>query len=284
MATSHNSLTEAERSVLVGRGTERPHSGRFCDHFERGTYSCRRCGNPLYLYSSKFDSECGWPAFDAEVSKGAVSRRPDGSRTEITCGKCGGHLGHVFEGEQFTATNTRHCVNSLSLKFTHQPSEVLQRALFAGGCFWGVEYYLAKMPGVVSTTCGFTGGRLPNPTYEQVCEGDTGHAETVLVVFDPSRVTYEALCRTFFEIHDPSQLNRQGPDVGDQYRSEVFCFDSGQVAVVESLIKELRSKGQKVQTRATHPAPEFFPAEDYHQEYYFRRGEAPHCHRRTRRF
>ncbi len=282
-------LNDEEKRIIIGRGTERPFSGKYWDHFEPGLYACRQCGTALYSSKSKFRSECGWPSFDDEIP-GAVRRRPDpdGLRTEITCTACGGHLGHVFKGERITPKNVRHCVNSASLTFRppgqHSPEKSgREEAIFAGGCFWGVEHHLEQVDGVIGVTSGYTGGRVANPTYEQVCTGKTHHAEAVRVVFDPRRVTYERVARVFFEIHDPAQLNRQGPDVGTQYRSAVFYADRGQKETAEKLIAELRANGYEVVTELL-PASEFFPAEDYHQNYLATHPARPTCHIRTPRF
>ena len=218
-------LTPDERRIIVDKGTEAPFTGKYYKHSERGLYRCRQCGAPLYRSEDKFDAGCGWPAFDDEIA-GAVRRTPDadGRRTEITCARCGAHLGHVFTGERFTDKNTRHCVNSLSLDFVPaaEPSDrtsseaaaTTETAIFAGGCFWGVEYLLEQQPGVLSVEAGYTGGRTDRPTYEEVCSHTTGHAEAVRVTFDTSKVSYETLARLFFEIHDPTQIDRQGPDIG----------------------------------------------------------------------
>ncbi len=160
---------------------------------------------------------------------------------------------------------------------TRTKPQALARALFASGCFWGTEYHLQRVPGVVSTTVGFTGGHVENPTYEQVCTGRTGHAETTEVLYDPSKVTYEQLARLFFETHDFTQLNRQGPDIGPQYRSAIFYLDNEQKQVAERLVRQLRHKGYSVRTEIT-PAGKFWPAEDHHQDYHNKKGDTPYCH------
>ncbi|MEG2060394.1 MAG: bifunctional methionine sulfoxide reductase B/A protein [Alistipes sp.] len=273
-------LTTEEQRVMLHKGTERPFSGQYVTFDRQGTYTCKQCGAALYRSADKFDAGCGWPAFDDEIA-GAVKRTvdADGRRTEITCAACGAHLGHVFAGEGFTAKNTRHCVNSISLEFT----PAIDTAIFAGGCFWGVEHLMQQQKGVLSVESGYIGGKTPHPTYEQVCTHTTGHAEAVRITFDPSQVNYQTLAKLFFEIHDPTQLNRQGPDVGDQYRSEVFYTSESQRLIAAQLIAQLRAQGIDVQTRVT-AATTFYPAEDYHQDYYQRKGTQPYCHARVKRF
>ena len=276
-------LSPEEERVIVRRGTEAPFSGAFHAHHETGTYHCRRCGAALFDSDAKFDSGTGWPSFD-ESLPGAVREvpDPDGTRTEIVCAACGGHLGHVFRGEGFTGAGVRHCVNSVSLDFTAAaPPEA--RAYFAGGCFWGVEHQFETVPGVRAAISGYMGGRTKDPSYEEVCHRDTGHVEVVEVVYDPTRVTYEELARLFFEIHDPTQVDRQGPDVGEQYRSVVFYADDEQRRTAERLIRLLERRGLAVAT-ALEPASRFWKAEAYHQDYYRRTGKHPYCHSRQRRF
>jgi peptide methionine sulfoxide reductase msrA/msrB len=277
-------LTPQEKRVIIDKGTEAPFSGKYYHFNEKGTYVCKQCGAPLYHSEDKFESGCGWPSFDDEI-KGAVQRVPDadGRRTEIICAKCGAHLGHVFLGEGLTPKQTRHCVNSISMEFVPAKDVKLDTAVFAGGCFWGVEYYMKKIPGVISVESGYTGGTLNNPSYKDVCMKTTGHAEAVRILFDPSKTDYETLAKAFFEIHDPTQVDRQGPDIGDQYRSEIFYTTPEQKQIAERLIKQLEKKGYKVATTVT-PASRFWVAEDYHQDYYDRKGTLPYCHGYTKRF
>jgi peptide methionine sulfoxide reductase msrA/msrB len=279
-------LTKDESHIINDKGTETPFTGKFTNYKEKGTYVCKKCGAALYYSSDKFDSGCGWPSFDDEI-KGAVIRipDPDGIRTEIECANCGAHLGHVFIGEHLTARNVRNCVNSMSLEFVPAKLEAGRygTAIFAGGCFWGVEYFMQKASGVISVTSGYTGGSVKNPTYQEVCTGNTGHAEAVKIVYDPQKTTYDKLLRLFLEIHDPTQVGGQGPDIGDQYRSEIFYLNDDQKNTAENDLNLLRAKGFKIAT-ALAKASEFYPAEAYHQDYYLKNGKTPYCHAYTQRF
>jgi peptide methionine sulfoxide reductase msrA/msrB len=283
---SYNILSKEEAQVILKKGTEYPFTGKFEKFTGKGTYICKQCGAALFYSDSKFDASCGWPSFDDEI-KDAVSRHPDidGQRTEIVCANCGAHLGHVFTGEGFTPKDTRHCVNSISLDFVPAKLEPgrYATAIFAGGCFWGVEYFIQKAPGVITVTSGYTGGWVKNPSYKEVCTGTTGHAEAVKIIYDPSKTSYDKLLRLFLEIHDPTQSGGQGPDMGDQYRSEIFYMNDAQKAAAEKDIKLLQDKGFKTTTAVTK-AGEFYNAEDYHQDYYFKNGHVPYCHAYTKRF
>jgi peptide methionine sulfoxide reductase msrA/msrB len=283
-STKYNPLTSEEAAVILNKGTERAFTGKYTDFSGSGTYVCKQCNAPLYRSSDKFKSECGWPSFDDEI-RGAVKRIPDGFRTEIVCANCGAHLGHVFEGEGFTAKDTRHCVNSISLNFipAGSPKAKADTAIFAGGCFWGVEYYMHKAPGVISTEAGYIGGHGDKPTYQQVCSHKTGYAEAVRIIFDPKKTSYENVAKLFFEIHDPTQGNRQGPDIGDQYRSAVFYLDLEQKNTAEKLVDLLTLKGYNVTTLIT-PATKFWKAEEYHQQYYEKENGTPYCHRYEKKF
>ena len=292
-------LTPEEFHVCREKGTERPFTGEYWDCTKEGVYNCRCCGEPLFLSDTKFDAHCGWPSFDDEI-KGAVTKKTDadGRRTEILCANCDAHLGHVFTGEKLTAKDTRHCVNSISLLFkvevpkaevskaeateiTKAPAEAL--AYFGGGCFWGVEYYLEKRKGVSQVLSGYMGGTTKSPTYKEICTGKTGHVEVVEVHYDPSKISYQALAKLFFEIHDPTQADGQGPDIGPQYLSVIFCANEQEVNTVKELIAILNKKGYKVATEIRSSAP-FWKAEAYHQDYYQTKGSTPYCHGYTKRF
>ncbi len=280
-----NLLTIEEKRIILDKGTERPFIGEYNMHFEKGIYICKQCDAPLYKSEEKFDSHCGWPSFDDEIPN-AVKHIPDvdSKRTEIVCANCGGHLGHIFIGEGLTDKNTRHCVNSISINFEPMINEnKTERAIFASGCFWGTEYHFPKVDGVISTNVGYTGGTKGNPTYQEVCTGTTGHAEATEVIYDPSKVSYEKLAKLFFETHDPSQVNRQGPDIGTQYRSGIFYLNDKQKEIAEKLIVTLNDKGLNVATEVTK-ASTFWKAEDYHQNYYDDKGTTLNCHIYTKRF
>lgn len=280
-------LSEEEKNVLLHKGTERPFVGKYTNEKSRGIYTCKICDAPLFDSSAKFDSGTGWPSFDDAI-EGAIKRIPDadGRRVEIVCANCGAHLGHVFEGEGFTAKNTRHCVNSISLNLVKKPDikdKNLSYAYFAGGCFWGVEYYMQKLEGVKEVISGFMGGHVKNPSYYEVVRTNTGHLETVEVVYDSSVISYEEIAKTFFEIHDPTQTNGQGPDIGEQYLSAVFVNNEEERKTVESLIEKLEANGYRVATKIVEKS-EFYAADESHQDYYEKKGSKPYCHSYVKRF
>lgn len=271
-------LSKEELSIIEFKGTESPGTGEYDKFSEKGTYVCKRCNSPLYKSDSKFSSGCGWPSFDDEI-EGRVKRSPDGDgrRTEILCAQCDGHLGHVFLGEKMTEKNTRHCVNSVSMRFIPGEGET-GRAVFGGGCFWGVEYYFDKEKGVIKANSGYTGGSKAFPTYKEVCSSSTGHVEVVEVLYDPEETSYEDMTRLFFELHDPTQKNGQGPDIGSQYLSKIYYENKTQKETAEKIISELKGEGLDVCTELV-PSEAFWPAEDYHQDYFEKKGTEPYCHK-----
>lgn len=281
----YKELTDEEKRVIENKGTEMPFSGEYNDFYEKGIFRCKKCGTKLYDSSTKFSSGCGWPSFDDDL--GTVKRLPDadGRRTEIVCSNCDGHLGHVFEGEGFTEKNTRHCVNSISLMFEKEGCDCNNQAVayFAGGCFWGVEYHFEKVKGVSAAISGYMGGHVQNPDYHSVCTGRTGHLEVVKVEYDECQVDYETLAKLFFETHDFTQTNGQGPDIGSQYLSAIFYTNDAQKQIALELIDQLEEKGYKVATML-EKAPVFYAAEDFHQDYYEKHQKEPYCHKYVKVF
>lgn len=285
-----NKLSDKEKYIILEKGTEAPNTGKYNDFYENGIYICKQCNLPLFKSDSKFKSGCGWPSFDDEI-EGRVLRRldADGRRTEILCAQCKGHLGHVFEGERLTAKNLRHCVNSASISFIEADKAneyaniETKKAYFAAGCFWGVEHLIQNQIGVIEVTSGYMGGKKENPSYQEVSAKKSGHLEVVEVIYNPELIDYESLVKLFFEIHDPTQTNGQGPDIGPQYLSAIFYNNESEKNIAEDIIGILEKKGYKVATQLRETAP-FWKAEEYHQDYYAKNGKVPYCHSYSPKF
>lgn len=263
------SLTPDVTHIVKNKGTERPFSGLYQDVVKDGTYLCRCCGLGLFRGDSQFASSCGWPSFDDQMA-GNIKQQPDsdGRRTELLCQRCDSHLGHIFHGEHLTAKNARYCINSLAIDFVEQNNVTdSEEAIVAAGCFWGVQRHFKQLSGVLKTQVGYTGGHIHKPTYQQVCTGATGHVEGIRILYDPCVIDYEKVIRYFFDIHNPTDSHGQGPDRGPQYMSRIFYHNSQQKAVAESVIARLKKQGISVITEVL-PVGVFWPAEDYHQDYY----------------
>lgn len=263
-----NNLNEEETQVIINKATESPYSGKFYEHNGNGVYGCKKCNNYLYLSKHKFDSGCGWPSFDDSI-EGSISQvlDDDGARVEIICTKCNGHLGHIFRGEYLTSNNLRHCVNSISLKFNSWDEISHKIAYFAGGCFWGIEKNFDNFEGVFSATSGYMGGQTKNPTYEEVCTGNTGHLEVVQIHYDENIISYSQLVELFFKMHNPEQADGQGVDIGLQYLSGIFTSDENEINIIKDKIHTLSEQGLKIATKIYEDST-FYEAEDYHQDYY----------------
>jgi len=298
-------LSPLSYHVTCECGTEPPFKNAYWDNKRPGIYVDVISGKPLFSSLEKYDSGTGWPSFTAPLDPGEIVEKIDTSlgriRTEVRARTSDAHLGHVFEDGP-PPTGRRYCINSAALRFIPvedlekegygeylrlfkeekggKKARKLETALFGAGCFWGVEAAFRKVPGVVDTEVGYAGGTVENPTYEQVCTDKTGHAEVVRVVYDPAEVSYEELLEVFGKIHDPTQLNRQGPDVGRQYRSVIFFFTPEQEAAARTWKKRTAESGRRSKPVVTEisPAPPFYRAEEYHQRYLEKKG-SPSCGR-----
>lgn len=291
-------LKPIQCDIMLHKDTERAFTGKLLENKAEGVYACALCGLPLFKSTTKFDSGTGWPSFYDTFADKHVLYQKDTTygitQTEILCGRCGAHLGHIF-GDGPAPTGKRYCVNSAALEFLTPdkvpPPDVpptkdaasakadapanVQVAYFAGGCFWGVEDRFQQVPGVIDAVSGYQGGHTDSPSYKQVCTDRTGHAESVKVTFDADKVTYPELLAWFFKFHDPTQVNRQGPDYGTQYRSAIFAADDEQFAQANAFIaaqaKTDRFRGRPIATKVEHYMP-FYKAEGYHQDYHKKHG------------
>lgn len=279
-------LTPEQYYILREKGTERPFSGKLVLTKDKGIYKCAGCGEELFTDEMKFQSNCGWPSFDNEISGNKIIKTVDNSlgmhRIEITCAKCGGHLGHIFNDGP-TETGKRYCVNSLALTFepykTQQETNKLEKITLGGGCFWCIEATFNNLKGVNKVISGYSGGNVENPTYKEVCSGSTGHAEVVQITYDSSIISLKDILEVFFTVHDPTTLNRQGADIGTQYRSAIFYHNKKQKDIANKIISTLNKNKvfkDNIVTEVT-AFNNFYPAEDYHKNYYELNKKEPYC-------
>jgi len=305
LAELKEKLSAEQFAVTQQCGTEPPFRNGYWDNHKPGIYVDVVSGEPLFSSLDKFDSGTGWPSFTQPVKGTEIVEKKDTQfgmvRTEVRSKVADSHLGHVFDDGPADKGGLRYCINSAALRFIPveemdqvgygqylEPfvkagvikAPVHETAILAGGCFWGMEEIIRKIPGVIKTTVGYSGGTTANPVYEEVSAGGTGHAEAIQVEFDSGRISYEELLNYFFRMHDPTTPNRQHNDVGAQYRSAIFYTSEAQKEIAERVKTKWDKSGKFSRPIVTEiaAAGTFYPAEEYHQKYLVKHPGGYTCH------
>jgi peptide methionine sulfoxide reductase msrA/msrB len=296
-------LTPMQYEVTQKEGTEPAFRNEYWDNHKPGIYVDVVSGEPLFSSLDKFESGTGWPSFTKPLAPENITTKTDRklfmSRTEVRSKHANSHLGHVFDDGP-APTGLRYCMNSASMRFiaadrleaegygryaslfgkssagVKPNASHLQTATLAGGCFWGMEDLLRKLPGVTHVVVGYTGGNVEHATYEH----HEGHAEAVELTFDPSKISYEQILEFFFKMHDPTTLNRQGNDIGASYRSAIFVHNDEQRRAAEQVKAKVEKSGAWKRPIVTEivPAKAFWTAEEYHQDYLVKHPGGYTCH------
>jgi peptide methionine sulfoxide reductase msrA/msrB len=271
-------LTDEQYRVTRRHGTEAAFSSDMCSLFEPGIYACVCCAALVFDAADKFESRTGWPSFTQPLKENAIAYHADRThgmvRIETRCNICDAHLGHVFpDGPE--PGGLRYCMNAAALQ---KIETVLETATFGGGCFWCTEAIFQPLRGVLKVASGYSGGHIDHPSYSAVCEGTTGHAEVIQVIFDPDQISYKDLLHIHLSTHNPTTLNQQGADKGTQYRSIIFAHNDEQQQMAERVIDEFQDVFDAPIVTEIKPFTIFYKAEEYHQNYYQNNSNAPYCH------